>query len=310
MPMKILVTGAAGFAGSHIVDEILRATDADVIGLDSLTYAGHMENLPSPTESRFKFIYHDFRAPLPQRMLEGIGPVDFIIHNGAETHVKTAFENPELFFQSNAVGTMNMLEAARILRPVLFVYVSTDEVFGQSSEPKYEQDALNPSNPYSASKAAGEMLTKAYTKSFRVPGIITRTMNMYGPRQDVEKFIPLCLDRMSRGLDIDIHCNGNGEVGSRQWLHVTDQASALLFLLRHGTAGEIYHIAGERKTNLEVLGALHNEYQKLKGSSTGMLVNAYDLWPGHDLHYCINDDKIRKMGWSPRLTFEQGIKIL
>ena len=305
--MKILVTGAAGFAGSHIVDEILRSTDADVIGLDSLTYAGHMENLPNPTEPRFRFIYHDFRAPLPQRTLESIGKVNFIIHNGAETHVKTSFENPELFFQSNAVGTLNMLEAARILEPSLFVYISTDEVFGQSSEPKFEDDALNPSNPYSASKAAGEMLVRAYTKSFGVPCIITRTMNMYGPRQDKEKFIPLVLDRMLKQLDVEIHCDADGNIGSRQWLHVKDQASALMFLLQYGTVGETYHIAGERKTNLEVIAALHEEYRL---PCMGTLVNAYEKWPGHDLHYCINDDKIRNMGWAPKLTFTQGIKIL
>ena len=305
--MKVLVTGCAGFAGSHIVDEILRETDWDVIGLDSLTYAGHMENIPDPTEPRFRFIYHDFRAPLPQRMLESIGRVDYIIHNGAETHVKTSFENPELFFQSNAVGTMNMLEAARILGPRVFLYTSTDEVFGQTDKPKYEQDALKPSNPYSASKAAGEMLVMAYSRSFGLPCMITRTMNMYGPRQDVEKFIPLVLDRMYRGLDVQVHCSPQGEVGSRQWLHVPDQAAALLFLLSNGTINNIYHIAGTRKTNLEVVGALNDV---LGLGCVAHVVNAYDIWPGHDLHYCINDDKIRNLGWRPRLTFEQGLRIL
>ncbi len=156
-------------------------------------------------------------------------------------------------------------------------------------------------------KAAGEMLVKAYGKSFNVPYIITRTMNMFGPRQDMEKFIPLTLDRMKKGKVIEIHCSEHGEIGSRQWLHVTDQADALMFLLAHGAAGQTYHIAGERKSNLEIAYAL--QYQT--GLTVTMKnVNVYSLWPGHDLHYCINDDKIRSMGWAPRLTFEQGIKIL
>jgi len=305
--MKVLLTGAAGFAGSHIADEIIAYTDWDIIALDCLTYAGHISNLCNIPKERLQFIYHDFRFPLLDEVLAKIGDVDYILHVGAETNVKTSFYNPKLFFDSNALGTMNMLEAARKLKPKVFLYTSTDEVFGQSSDYSFvETDALNPSNPYSASKAAGEMMVRAYIKSFHTPAIITRTTNMIGRRQHVEKFVPMTISNIRKGMPVQIHTNATGEVGSRQWLHASDQAAALLFLLDHGRIGETYHIAGERRSNSDVVyciaSGLKKEYQ-IK------YVSAYDEFPGHDLHYALNDDKIRIMGWVPQLSFEEGLAL-
>jgi dTDP-glucose 4,6-dehydratase len=307
--VRVLLTGAAGFAGSHIADEIVRTTDWHIVALDCLTYAGKLSNLSEVPANRMTFICHDFRSRLTPHLLDYIGRVDYIIHNGAETHVLNSFRDPELFVQSNVVGTLNMLEATRVLKPKTFVYVSTDEVFGQADDTAgsyLESEALNPSNPYSASKAGGEMLVRAYAKSFEVPYLITRTMNMFGKRQHAEKFIPMTMDNIRNGQNIEVHTGRDGEMGSRQWIHASDQAAALIFLLRSEQRNDTFHIAGVRKTNLEVVTALSDA---MGLPITAHKVNAYERFPGHDLHYALDDTKIRRLGWKPRLTFEQGLAL-
>ena len=299
--MRVLLTGAAGFAGSYIAEAIAQI-GGHVTALDCLTYAGKMSNLENIHKDQLTFVCHDFRVPLTRHLLEYIGEVDYIIHNGAETHVATSFVNPELFVQSNVVGTVNMLEAARILKPKTFLYVSTDEVFGQSDELAFvETDALNPSNPYSASKASGEMLVRAYHKSYGLPYLITRTTNMFGKRQHEEKFIPMIMRKIQRDDMIDIHADADGNIGSRQWIHVSDQAQALLFLLKKGVVNDTFHIAGVRKNNFDVACSITDQHNV-------RIVNAYSRWPGHDLHYNLDDSKIRNLGWAPTLTFEQGLE--
>ena len=302
--MKVLLTGGAGFSGSHMADYIAANTDWDIVVLDCLTYAGKMENLSQVPANRLKFIKWDFRFPLPGKILSEIDPVDYIIHCGAETHVLNSLHDPEIFVQSNIVGTYNILEAARQLKPTKFLYVSTDEVFGQSILPHREYDQLNPSNPYSATKAAGEMLVKSYQSSFRLPCLITRTTNIFGKRQHPEKFIPMVIQKLQNGEIIDMHVGRNREMGSRQWIHASDQAAAIVFLLQSDQVNDTFHIAGERKTNEEVVRAIANGRQ-----GTCHLVNAYEKYLGHDLHYALDDSKIRSLGWSPKLTFEQGIAL-
>lgn len=300
--MKVLLTGGAGFSGSHMADYIAANTDWDIVVLDCLTYAGKMENLSQVPANRLKFIKWDFRFPLPGKVLSEIYPVDYIIHCGAETHVTNSLHDPEIFVQSNIIGTYNMLEAARQLNPVKFLYVSTDEVFGASLTPHKETDQLSPSNPYSATKAAGEMLVKSYQSSFGLPCLITRTTNIFGKRQHPEKFIPMVIQKLENKEVVDIHTSRVGEIGSRQWIHASDQAAAIVYLLRIEQINATFHIAGERKTNEEVVRAIANGRQ-----GTCHLVNAYEKYPGHDLHYALDDSKIRGLGWSPKLTFEQGI---
>jgi dTDP-glucose 4,6-dehydratase len=304
--MKLLLTGGAGFSGSHLADAIMDKTDWDLIVLDALTYAGSLGNLARLFEDaerlkRFTFIRWDFSKPLPLEILDQCDGVDYIVHLGAETHVRNSLINPEIFVRSNIVGTYNMLEAARVLKPKKFLYTSTDEVFGASIFPRKETDALNPSNPYSASKAAGEMLVRAYGDSFELPFLITRTSNIYGTRQHEEKFIPMVQQKIRNNEEIEIHTNPFGDIGSRQWIHVSDQAAAILFLLRGDQINNTFHVAGERKTNLEVAQAL--------GAENIHLVNAFKQYPGHDLHYSLNDFKLRSLGWYPQLTFEQGIAL-
>ena len=307
--MRVLLTGAAGFAGSHIADEIVRNTDWHIVAVDCLTYAGHMKNLELVPPDRMTFIQHDFAQPLP---LDKIGHVDYIVHNGAETHVTNSLFAPEPFIQSNVVGTYNLLEAARELKPKKFLYTSTDEVFGASLVPHKENDVLCPSNPYSATKAAGEMLVKAYQKCYEIPCIITRTTNMFGKRQHEEKFVPMTIRKIRDGVPVTVHADADGNVGSRQWIHVSDQAAAILFLLQSDFVQETFHIAGERYDNGAVVAMLLRHLRHPPGPSgysySGILENAYEQFPGHDLHYALDDSKIRAAGWTPRMTFEEGIR--
>lgn len=302
--MKVLLTGGCGFSGSYIAEELYRAGHTLTI-LDCLTYAGKMEHLAALPREGYRFFFWDFRQPLPESLLDLIGEQDVIIHCGAETHVRTSFSNPALFLASNTTGTLNLLDVARKLECKLFLYVSTDEVLGTQTEPQNEQAPLNPSNPYSASKAAGELLVKVYNRCYGLPYVISRTMNLYGKRQDAEKFIPNTIEKIKRGETVQIHADEHGTIGSRQWLFVKDQSKALLFLLENGKTGT-FHIAGERKNNLEVAEAIA---ERLNLPLNAEIVDAYTEFPGHDLHYALDDSLIRSMGFTERTPFETGIRL-
>ena len=305
--MRILLTGAAGFSGSHICEEIIKRTDWQILALDRLTYAGRLDRLAHLPRERIEFFHHDFRSTFPDWLLKKLGIVDFIVHAGAETHVDRALCCPEPFIQSNVVGTFQLLEAARKLQPQRFIYVSTDEVYGPAP-PNYsyvETDPCFPSNPYSASKAAGESLVYSYWKSFHVPIVISRTMNLFGERQHSEKFIPMTLKKVLANEMVQIHSSKDGEPGSRKWLHARNQAGALLFLLEHGEIGEFYNVAGEERNNLEVA----VEIACLAGQKLNCEpVDVHSQRPGHDLRYSIDDTKLRNIGWTPHLTFSESLK--
>jgi dTDP-glucose 4,6-dehydratase len=303
--IKILLTGAAGFAGSHLAEELLFQHDAvEIISLDRLTYAGRLDRLAHLDQSRIRTIYHDLSAELPQWMLDEIGSVDYIIHNAACTHVLRSFTESEIFLRSNVIGTFNMLEAARKLRPKKFVYVSTDEVFGPAIDrPFTEDDVLAPTNPYAATKAAGEMLVRSHHITFGVPAIITRTMNMYGERQNPEKFFPMAMQKVLRGEQLNVHTNERGEIGRRQWLHARVQANAISFLLRAGNPGERYHVAGTELSNLEIAQKIAN----ILDLPLNYRLGPPDT-PTHDFSYWIDGSKLRKMGWYPPVDFEESLK--
>jgi dTDP-glucose 4,6-dehydratase len=254
-------------------------------------------------------VHHDFRYPLTDAKLKEIGVVDYVIHNGAESHVARSFKNPGLFVESNVLGTLNMLEAARKLQPKTFLYVSTDEVFGPA-DPQHgfhADDRLAPTNPYAASKAGGELLAYGYFRSFGLPVIISHTMNMFGERQHPEKCVPLMIKRMLCGRRVQVHgrredIHGVGYAwvsGSRHWLHAHTQAEALTFLLNHGKVGEKYNIGGIEKSNMEIAELIAS------------ILGARPLFdcvvapePVHDFSYRLRDDKIKKLGWVPLTTFE------
>lgn len=300
--ISVLLTGAAGFAGSHIAEHFIHNTDWEVVSLDCLTYAGRLDRLAHLPGKRVRALYHDFSTPLPDALMKQLDGVRYIIHNGAESHVARSLVNPGAFVQSNIIGTFNMLEAARRLNPETFLYVSTDEVFGPGSGVPYrEDDPLRPSNPYSASKAGGEMLVQAYHSAFGLPTMISRTMNMFGERQHPEKFVPMTIRKILASERLSIHVDPDGKSGARQWLHAEVQADALLYMLGMGVRGEAYHVAGVERSNAEIARLIA---EALGRPYTFQCVDILAKNGGHDLTYSIDDAKLHALGWKPRAAFE------
>lgn len=300
---KLLLTGGCGFVGSHIADEWLQYEDTALVVLDRLTYAARLKNIQHHG-SRIQFVWHDFRHGLSDSVLQEIGSVDAVIHCGAESHATTSFHNPEIFLESNVIGTLNILEAARKLQPQRFIYVSTDEVFGPKEGHKaQENDALSPTSPYSATKAGGELLTYSYYRAFGVPAILTHTMNIFAERQHVEKFFPLIISKILQDKTIDIHTSPEGVIGSRYWLYARNQANALLFLLKNGNPGEKYNIEGEPHTNLDIA----QRVACAVGKELKYNLCVPNDRPFHDLSYGIDGSKIEKMGWNPIVSFDDGL---
>jgi dTDP-glucose 4,6-dehydratase len=304
--MRVLITGAAGFAGSHIAEEMV-SRGYDVVSLDCLTYAGRLDRLAHLPRKQVKAVWCDFSKPITDSVLKEVGSVDYIIHNGAESHVLRSFQFPRTFAESNIIGTLNVLEAARKLEPIRFIYVSTDEVFGPShGVPFVEGAQLRPTNPYAATKASGEFLAYAYFRSFGLPVVISRTMNMFGERQHPEKCVPLMIKKILRGEPVPIHA-AEGKLtwvsGTRHWLHARNQANALTYLLKWGQPGEKYNIGGEQHSNLDIFHII--------ARTIGVLAQyewAHPQGPIHDMNYALDDSKIRLMGWKPPLDFETSLR--
>lgn len=314
--VRVLVTGAAGFAGAHIAEEMI-SRGHDVVSLDCLTYAGRLDRLAHLPRNRVHAVWCDFSQPISDGTCKEIGQIDYVIHNGAESHVMRSFANPRVFATSNIIGTLNVLELARKLNPKKFIYVSTDEVFGPATAiPFVESDPLRPTNPYAATKASGEFLVNAYFRSFGLSAITTRTMNMFGERQHPEKCVPLMIKKILKSETVQIHgafkirlesernyYNDMWTSGSRRWLHARNQANALGFLLENGVAGEKYNIGGEEHSNLEIYEILA---QTLGVPSQWEW--AEPLGPVHDFSYALDDTKIRAMGWVPPMDFEKSLR--
>ncbi len=265
---KVLLTGGAGFIGHHTIEGILKKfpEDTEVIVLDRLSYAGDLNRITDMEqfsqwrkEDKIKFVYHDIRAPILGGVRACIGEkVDYIINMAAETFVDRAIADPEPFVQSNVIGTFNMLEFARGLKKgslKAFFQISTDEVYGPAPVGVYykEWDRLKPSNPYSATKAAADCLAYSYYNTYRLPVIITRTMNNFGERQHPEKLIGSVLKSLIADKEVIVHGASPAEVGIRSWLHARNHADALIFLLKKGIPGDIYNITGEEFNNMDVI---------------------------------------------------------
>jgi len=231
---QILCTGAAGFAGAHLVSHLMANTDWDIVGLDRLSYAGSLERLAEwQGNPRLKMVFHDFRAVYPASVLRALDGVRYVIHNGAETHVERSIQDPEPFVMSNVLGTMNTLQAARELKVEHFIYVSTDEVHGPAPygvdllrNPRFGRRTLTPR------PKRREALAFAWWKCYRLPVTCTRTMNLIGERQHPEKFVPMCTRKVLRGEKVIIHgkrdAAGQWTIGARKWIHARNQSDALL----------------------------------------------------------------------------------
>lgn len=301
--MQYLVTGGAGFIGSNFVRQVL-AEDAQarVRVFDKLTYAGNRENLAEFQEDpRLDFIVGDICDC--QAVTAAMQGVEVVVHFAAETHVDRSIHSAEAALHTNVEGTFRMLEAARAAQPRLFIHVATDEVYGSSvaGERFSETSALNPRNPYSASKAAGDRLAYAYFITHELPLIITRPSNTYGPYQYPEKLIPFFTYRALRDEPLPVYGSG---LQYRDWLHVSDHCRAISLLIEQGTPGEAYNIVGGNEhPNLDVIRVILDEL----GKPESLITYVADR-PGHDVRYALEGGKLAALGWAPQVDWETGMR--
>ena len=327
MSKKILITGGAGFIGHQAVEKFLKLTDYSILIMDRLSYAGDLNRINDiisevgdQSRSRIEFVYHDLKAPLSDELLKKLDGTNIVLHIGASSHVTRSVENPSIFIQDNVVGTFNLLEAARKLDSLeLFYYFSTDEVFGPSDEDvKFKEwDRYNSKNPYSATKAAGEELTIAYSNTYSIPSLITHCCNVYGQRQNNEKFIPNTIKKILSKEKIIVHTDENNVPGSRYYIHNEDLAESIVFLTTNHEEVRSESIKQYQKepakinitgdsliTNLEVVEMIGND---LKMKFEYELENKDSLRPGHDIKYGLDNTLIKSINGHHDREFKMGI---
>lgn len=315
MNKKILITGAAGFIGHHIVNHILKKTDNELIFLDRLDLSGNQMRLVEVNcmgegfRDRCRFFYHDIRAELNELLIKQIGAVDIIIHTAAGTHVDRSIDDPMSFVLDNVVGTTNLLEYAKKINVEKFLYFSTDEVFGPAPHGTAykEWDRYNSGNPYAATKAGAEELCLAYANTYKLPVVITHTMNVFGERQHPEKFIPMLVSKITKDQLVTIHADKTRQhAGSRFYIHAENVANAVMFVLEHAKAGDKYNIVGEKE--VDNLSLAHFVAQVVGHDLKYEMVDFHSSRPGHDLRYALDGSKLARMGWFPPMKFEESLK--
>ena len=297
MGFSILVTGGAGFIGSNFVRLLVKQDDVEHIRiLDKLTYAGSLDNLEDILDdNKIEFVRGDIA--IADDVRNAMSDMDWVVNFAAESHVDRSLADASQFMRTNIEGVRTILEVARDLKPQKILHISTDEVYGPILSGSVDESAiLKPSSPYSASKAAADMLCNAYLVSFDVPIIIARSANNYGPYQYPEKLIPRFVALAMQNKNLPLY--GDGKY-VRDWLYVEDNCRALLLLLRKGEIGEIYNIgASELHENIEITETLLNILDK----PIELLSHTGDR-PGHDRRYCVDWSKIEKLGWKPQAKF-------
>lgn len=296
--MRILITGGAGFIGSNFIRYILNKYPEDeIIVLDKLTYAGRIENLQD-IMPKIEFVKGDI---CNKEDIKKAGEFDAIFNFAAETHVDRSIKAAGVFVKTDVLGTYTLLEYIRQHDIEKYIQISTDEVYGSTEKGSFQEtDPLDPSSPYSASKASGDLLTRAYHRTYGLPVIITRSSNNYGPFQYPEKLIPVLI--LNAILDKPLPIYGNGE-NVRDWIYVLDNCRAIDIVFRKGKYGEIYNIAsGNEKKNIEIANLILERLNKPKN-----LIRFTKDRPGHDFRYSLNTAKIRELGWKPDICFEEGL---
>ncbi|MBQ9549193.1 MAG: dTDP-glucose 4,6-dehydratase [Lachnospiraceae bacterium] len=324
-----LVTGGAGFIGSNFIHYMFAkyGKDIRIINVDALTYAGNLENLEGlDKEYELVFIKADIRD---REAVSGIfkeNDIDYVVNFAAESHVDRSIENPEIFVETNVLGTLIMLNAAKAAwenedgsfkEGKRFLHVSTDEVYGSLSDPKdyfYEDTPYDPHSPYSASKASSDFIVKAYVDTYHFPGVITNCSNNYGPYQFPEKLIPLIINNALHGKKLPVYGDGKNV---RDWLYVDDHCKGIDMVLNKGRIGEKYNIGGHNeKQNIEIVhiildtlrDILPEDDPRRKNVSEDLITFVTDR-KGHDRRYAIAPDKIKKeLSWEPETAFKDGIR--
>lgn len=320
MTKTVLITGGAGFIGSHVVREfVLKYPNYRIINIDALTYAGNLENLTAiEAAANYTFEKVDIvDAAAVQAVFTKYMP-DGVIHLAAESHVDRSISNPLSFVMTNVIGTVNLLNAAKecwkdTFEGKLFHHISTDEVFGALGDTGFftEDTSYNPHSPYSASKASSDHFVRAYADTYGLPIVITNCSNNYGPNHFPEKLIPLCIHNIIHNKPLPIY--GDGKY-TRDWLYVIDHARAIDLVFHQGNLGESYNIGGFNEwQNIDLVKELCRQMDlklgREAGSSEKLITYVKDR-PGHDLRYAIDANKINKeLGWYPSVTFEEGLSL-
>lgn len=321
-----LLTGTGGSIGAHFLSHFLKETDWTIVGIDSFRHKGWCDRVREVLKEneewkhRTVIVTHDLNAPFSQMTKDLIGPVDIIISMASLSDVEASIQDPVPFITNNVNLTLNLLEFAREVKPEVFVQISTDEVYGASASKhddlRIEWDAINPSNPYAASKACQEAIAISYWRTYGVPVIITNTMNNFSEMQQASKFPAMIQKWITEGKKITIH-GREGQIGSRSYIHSKNFADAILFILKNtkphmhvpNTADRLdrYNIAGDRQLdNLELaqlisslMGQKELDYE---------LVDSHTARPGHDPHYGLDSTKLYSLGWKPPMTFEESME--
>ena len=297
--MKILITGGAGFIGCNFVRYMLNTYPNDeIVVLDKLTYAGRLENLHD-VRDRITFIKGDI---CDRNDVEAVGDCEVIFNFAAETHVDRSILDAGIFVHTDVIGTYNLLEYARQHDVDRYIQISTDEVYGSTVDGSFkEEDMLDPSSPYSASKAGAELLVRAYHKTYGLPVLITRSSNNFGPFQFPEELIPVLIIKALHNEPLPIYGDG---LNVRDWIYVMDNCRAIDVVFRKGEVGGIYNIgADNERTNLEIAKLILKELGKPEG-----LIKFVEDRPGHDFRYSLDVKRIRELGWAPEYGFESAMR--
>lgn len=315
----ILVTGGAGFIGSHVIRLFVkRYPNYRIVNLDKLTYAGNLANLSDVEDAlNYEFVKGDINDAAFINELFGYHQFDAVIHLAAESHVDRSIANPMEFINTNIIGTVNLLNAARSIWKEggknLFYHISTDEVYGSLGEDGYftEETPYDPRSPYSASKASSDHLVRAYYHTFGIPVVISNCSNNYGSHQFPEKLIPLAINNIKNNNPVPVY--GKGE-NIRDWLWVEDHARAIDLIYHRGKVGETYNIGGNNEwKNIELVRLLckimDKKLEREPGTSEKLITFVKDR-AGHDMRYAIDSTKLqRELGWHPSVNFEKGLEI-
>lgn len=320
--MRVLLTGAAGFLGSHCLRHLLVNTDWHVVCPVSFSHRGLPERLTETVHDewdRVSIVRCDLAAPVADTTEALFGRIDHIINYASESHVDRSIADPAPFIRNNIDIVVNLLEYARRAGPATFVQISTDEVYGPAPAgyANTEWDPTVPSNPYSASKAAQEAIAIAYWRTYNVPLVVTNCMNLIGEMQDPEKYVPMLISRIERGETVPIHSSPDGQVGSRFYLHARNLADAVLFLIRRGQVASYrdgadrpdrWNVVGEREVdNLEMARMIADLLGKPLHYN---LVDFHTSRPGHDLRYALDGAKLAGAGWSAPIGLDESLKRL
>jgi dTDP-glucose 4,6-dehydratase len=300
MANKVLITGSCGFIFSNFVIHSIQETDWELVSIDKLTYAGSLQNVPQ--NKRHKLYVGDIcDKHLVDKVFEVERP-DVVIHGAAESMVDRSILDSSAFIHTNVVGTQVMLDAALKYKVKRFINISTDEVYGSLKTGSATEDSqLNPRNPYSASKAAADLLGQSYFHTHGLPVITTRCSNNFGPRQHMEKLIPKAITNLLKGQKVPLYGNG---LNQRDWIYTKDKFYALKLLIEKGEGGQVYNIGtGQERENVEILKVI----LETLGMTEDYIQYVKDR-PGHDFRYSVDCSKLKALGWKPQYPFEDAIK--